>query len=98
MKAIVTGVDTYRWVDEDGNIQAAERGQEIDVSDDEFSRIEGALTKPSDAVAGYPSKQADLDALASENDVVFDEDTKTVAQKQAALLAAGVDPPAPDDE
>lgn len=97
MKAVVTGVDDYRWVDEDGNIQSASRGDTIDVSDKEFKRIEDALSKPADATAGFPSKQADLDALAAENDVVFDADTKSVADKQAALLAAGVSPPADDE-
>lgn len=40
MKAIVAGVDSYRWVDEDGVIQEADQGSEIDVSEKEFARAQ----------------------------------------------------------
>lgn len=43
--AVVVGVDTYAWVDEDGNRQTADRGEKITVSADEFARIDGALAK-----------------------------------------------------
>ena len=46
LKAVVVGVDTYRWVDENGDIQSADRGEEVFVSAKEFERIEGALSKP----------------------------------------------------
>lgn len=59
-KAAVTGVDTYRWVDDDGNVQSAERGDGIDVSDKEFERGVGlgALSKPGTVEA----KEAKADA------------------------------------
>ncbi len=97
MKAIVTGVDDYRWVDADGNIQSAERGSTIDVDEKEFARIEGALSKPADAKAGFPKSHDELDALAAENDVTWPEGTKTTAAKVEALVAAGVEPPADDE-
>lgn len=61
MKAVVTGVDNYRWVDEDGLIQEAAKGAEIDVSEKEFERAQkmsadGALDKP--ALAKPGSKEA----------------------------------------
>lgn len=48
MKAVVTGVDRYRWTDDDGGTHSARKGEEIDVSDAEFKRGEemGALAKP----------------------------------------------------
>lgn len=102
MKAVVTGVDVYRWYPSgtpgEGAVEEAVLGDEIDVSETEFKRVEGALSKPKDATAGYPTKNAELDQLAIDNDFSWPEGTKTVADKQAALLAAGVDPPADTDE
>lgn len=101
MKAVVTGVDVYRWYPSgtpgEGSVEEAERGDTIDVSEAEFKRVEGALSKPADAKAGYPKTNAELDALALESDVSWPEGTKTVADKQAALLAAGVEPTAADE-
>lgn len=38
VKAVVTGVDTYRWVDADGTVCQAEKGDTIEISSDEFDR------------------------------------------------------------
>lgn len=102
MKAVVTGVDVYRWYPSgtpgEGPVEEAVLGDEIDVSEAEFERVEGALSKPADAKAGYPKKNGELDALALDNDFAWPEGTKSIADKQAALLAAGVEPPPPDEE
>lgn len=102
MKAVVTGVDVYRWYPSgtpgEGPVEEAALGDTIDVSETEFKRVEGALSKPADAKAGYPTTNAELDQLALDNDFAWPEGTKKVADKQAALLAAGIEPPADTDE
>ncbi|RDI73308.1 hypothetical protein Gocc_2908 [Gaiella occulta] len=103
MRAVVSGVDTYRWV-ADGEIRSADRGDEIDVSADEFDRVEGALSKPGSRDAqepdgakqppGWPSTHNDLQALADSLSFEWPETKMTVAAKIAALEAAGHTPPA----
>lgn len=94
VKATVTGVDTYRWVDADGAIQSADRGDEITVTERELDRVPGALTRArGDAVAGgYPTTQEGLDALAAANDFNFSQHTRTESEKIRELTAAGIDP------
>lgn len=65
MKAVVTGVDNYRWVDDDGLIQEAAKGAEIDVSEKEFERAQkmsadGALEQPALAKPGSAEAKAAL--------------------------------------
>jgi len=64
VKAVVVGVDTYRWVDENGAIREAQRGEEIQVSQEEFDRggaaLEKAGSKRAKAAAGdQDAEQAD---------------------------------------
>jgi len=110
-KAVVTGVDIYRWV-VDGVILEAVKGDTIDVTDDEFKRIEGALSKPGKSGAssgGWPTNHDDLDALAEGVDgITIDERTgrsktstwntgtiKTPDEKRDTLISAGVNEPEP---
>jgi hypothetical protein len=94
VKAVVTGVDTYRWVDGD-SVKTADRGEEITVSQEEFDRVPGALSKPGDAgssTGGFPTVHEALDALATANDFNFPQHVRTVPEKVKALLDAGIDP------
>lgn len=95
VKATVTGVDTYRWVDADGNQQSADRGAEIKVTADEFDRVPGALSKPGEAgsnTGGFPTVHEALDALAVANNFNFSQHTSTISEKVKELLDAGIDP------
>lgn len=65
MKALVAGVDEYRWVDDDGVIQSASKGETIDVSEKEFERAQkmsedGALEHPALAKPGSKDAKAAL--------------------------------------
>lgn len=91
VKATVTGTDLYRWVDADGVIQEAERGQEIEVSEAEYARSPGALSGRDD-FAAFPTTQEGLDALAEANDFSFAQHTRTVQEKIKELVEAGIDP------
>jgi hypothetical protein len=94
MKAVVTGVDTYSWVDDKGRY-SADRGDTIEVSADEFDRVPGALSKPGDAgsnTAGFPTVHEALDALANANKFNFSQHTSTIPEKIKELLEAGIDP------
>jgi hypothetical protein len=98
VKATVTGVDTYAWVDADGNRQSADRDAEITVSADEFDRVPGALSKSGDKredgtdALGYPTDHESLDALAVANDFNFSQHTSTVPEKIKELTEADIDP------
>jgi hypothetical protein len=90
MKAVVTGVDTYRWVDAKGVTHSADRGDEIDVSSEEFARVPGALSKPGENTQ-RPTLHAALDALAEEAGVNFPQHVRTPAEKLQFLEQEGVD-------
>jgi hypothetical protein len=106
LKAVVTGVDVYRWV-EDGEIKEAVRGDEIEVTETEYKRSPGALSKAGSKAAkaakagsdgettpaGWPTSHEDIDALAEKNDVSFDQHVRTLSEKVTALEQAGVSPP-----
>lgn len=44
--ALVSGVDRYCWVAPDGTYTISDRGDVIDVTDEEFNRVPGALSTP----------------------------------------------------
>lgn len=92
VKATVSGTDVYRWVDADGVIQEAYRGDEIEVTEAEYARSPGALTGASDDFSEYPTSQKALDALADANGFNFSQHTRTVQEKIKELVEAGIDP------
>lgn len=92
VKATVTGTDVYRWVDADGVIQEAYRGDEIEVSEAEYGRSPGALSGGTDDFDAFPTSQAALDALAAANNFNFSQHTRTVPEKIKELVDAGIDP------
>lgn len=98
MKAVVSGVDVYRWI-EDGQTLEAYRGDEIDVSQDEFTRSPGALSKPGSGTdgssGGYPTVQEALDALADAHNHSFPQHVRTVQEKIKDLVDNNIDPDAP---
>lgn len=92
VKATVSGVDVYRWVDDDGVIQEAYRGDTIEVTEKELGRSPGALTGATDDFSAFPTSQTALDALAEANDYSFAQHTRTVPEKIKELVEAGIDP------
>lgn len=94
---------TFPYLDEDGVRHEHDKGQVFDGADVPKDRLEfgleiGAIEKAdgkastSDDAPSYPGTHAELDALADANGVEWPAGTKTVADKHAALTAAGVEP------
>ncbi len=90
MKAVVTGVDLYRWVDADGTVQEAERGDTIEVSEAEFARA--------DRMSSYKERDGTLKVVLDPPALVK---AGTKAAKAAAAdeaAASGDEPAEPSDE
>ncbi|MBA2327333.1 MAG: hypothetical protein H0V95_11910 [Actinobacteria bacterium] len=73
MKAVVIGVDRYRWVDDNGIVQEASRGDEIDVSQAEFDRVtweneDGETVRALEKPGSKAAKEATVEPNASDGE------------------------------